>query len=129
VDPDIISDAIAHIRKLVGEALVSTGMTGPEGLTIVSYNTDEQSSGFSIMLTNYVRNALTTSGFASLGRFHMGRLANNALGIIFVEGDYCWSMTLDLNKANLGIVMNIVVPHALKSIDAATRKVAFRAAA
>ncbi|NJK45381.1 MAG: hypothetical protein HC933_14925 [Pleurocapsa sp. SU_196_0] len=128
MNADIISDAIAQIRTMIGEGLISTGMTGPEGLVIVGYNYDEGSSGFSIMLTNFVRNALTTSGFAPLGRFHMGRLANNALGIIFVEHDYCWSMTLDLNKVNLGIIMNIVVPRALKAMDVATEQVTPRVA-
>jgi hypothetical protein len=118
MNADIISDAIYDIRESTGEAMITSGMTGPEGLAIVSYNADD-SIGFTVMLTNFIKDTLNASGFAPLGRLHMGRLANNCLGMTFVKGDYYWSMTLDLNKVSLGIVMSFVVPRALRALDAA----------
>jgi hypothetical protein len=119
VNVNTISDAIEDIRNIIGEGLLATGISGPEKLSIVGYNDSDEASGLRTMLTSYVKQTLETSGFARLDRLHMGRLANGALGIVFTQGDYYWGMTLDMNKVNLGIAMNFVVPRALKALAAA----------
>jgi hypothetical protein len=116
---DIIDKTIGDVRKILGDSLVTTVLTGDDGLGITGYNSNDESSGFVAMLTNHVKSTLASSGFAPLDRLYMGRLANNLLGIIFLGGSYYWSFFIDLNKVNLGIVMNVIVPRVLQAFDKA----------
>ncbi|NJK45380.1 MAG: hypothetical protein HC933_14920 [Pleurocapsa sp. SU_196_0] len=123
MNADIISHAIYDIRQSISEAMITSNLTGPEGVVLVSYNANA-AIGFAATLTDFVKDTLKASGFAALGRLQMARFSNNALGVTFVKGDYAWFMLLDLNKVSLGMVTTYVTPRATRALDAAIECVA-----
>jgi len=111
-----LNAAIELLKGDMGDALLATDIFGSaDGQSIAGHNTQPKASALFARLTAYLTKSLKDSGFPVLGRYYVLDLADAKLVIVIPLGDYQWGMLFDTNKAQFGLLLNVVMP---KLIDA-----------
>jgi len=111
-----LNAAIELLKGDMGNALLATDIFGSaDGQSIAGHNTQPKASALFAQLTAYLTKSLKGSGFPLLGRYYILDLANANMVVVIPLGDYQWGMLVDTNKAQLGLLLNVVMP---KIIDA-----------
>lgn len=111
-----LNAAIELLKGDLGDALLAADIFGSaDGQSIVGYNTQPKASALFNQLTGYLAKSLQGAGFPPLGRYYMLDLVDAKMVIVIPLGDYQWGMLVDTNKAQLGLLLNVVMP---KIIDA-----------
>ena len=111
-----LNAAIEILKGDMGDALLATDIFGAaDGQSIAGYNTQPKASALFNQLTGYLTKSLQGAGFPPLGRYYMLDLVDAKMVIVIPLGDYQWGMLVDTNKAQLGLLLNVVMP---KIIDA-----------
>ena len=111
-----LNAAIEILKGDMGDALLATDIFGSaDGQSIAGYNTQPKASALFNQLTGYLTKSLQGAGFPPLGRYYMLDLVDAKMVIVIPLGDYQWGMLVDTNKAQLGLLLNVVMP---KIIDA-----------
>ncbi len=111
-----LNAAIELLKGDLGDALLAADIFGSaDGQSIAGYNTQPKASALFNQLTGYLTKSLQGAGFPPLGRYYILDLVDAKMVIVIPLGDYQWGMLVDTNKAQLGLLLNVVMP---KIIDA-----------
>lgn len=63
--------------------------------------------------------ALDSAGFPPMGRYYTLSLEDDKMVIVMLFGDYRWGMLVDGKKAQLGLLLNVVMPKMITALEEA----------
>jgi hypothetical protein len=116
----LLDSAMEKWKKDLGAGLISSDIVGSDGLGLVSMNSNPMASALFGEITVYVRDTLNRSGFTPpLGRYYMTHMKNGHLSIVMVTGGFSWVSVVDRSKISMGILLNVALPGALKTLQSA----------
>jgi hypothetical protein len=115
-----LNKSVEILKEDLGDALLATDIFGAaDGQSIAGYNPQPKASALFSQLTAFMVKSLDNSGFAQLGKFYLLDLAGNKMVIVIPLGEYQWGMLVDTNKAQLGLLLNVVMPKAIDAFEEA----------
>ena len=116
IDVEKLNSVIEDMKKDLGDALITTVIySSADGKSAASYNEKSKTSALFNQATRYLINALKDSEFSSIGKYYIVDLVDEKMLIVIPLGEYQWGMLIDREKAQLGLLLNVVVP---KIVDA-----------
>jgi CheY-like chemotaxis protein len=111
-----VNAAIEAMRESLGAALLATDCFGAaDGQSIAGINTQPKASALFNQVTDQLEKSLKASDFPPLGRYYMLDL-EGAVVIVVPLGKYRQGMLLDPKKAQLGLVLNVVLPKLIEDM-------------
>lgn len=114
-----VNAAIETMRESLGAALLATDCFGAaDGQSIAGINTQPKASALFNQVTDQLEKSLKASDFPPLGRYYMLDL-EGAVVIVVPLGKYRQGMLLDPKKAQLGLVLNVVLPKLIEDMNEA----------
>ncbi len=88
--------------------------------SIAGFNTNPVAVALFERVTGFMDNALKESGFPSLKDYYMLNMTNNATVLVLqLKDNHQWGMLVDTSKVQLGFLLNIAIPHAMKAFSEA----------
>jgi len=117
-----LKEAIEVLKSDLDSALVSCDIypTGV-GTPLAGYNSNPQAAALFDRVTSYIVKALDGSGFPVLNDYYLMDLKGNNLVVVLMFDEYQWSMLIDKDKINLGLLLNIALPNAKKALEEAIK--------
>ena len=117
-----LEEIIKGLQKELGDALLATDIwTTADGQILAGINPQPAAAALFNRMTGIINNALKDSGFPLLNKYFLVHLEGGHIGMSMPLGDYQWGWLLDAKKAQLGLILNVVLP---KTIDAINEAVA-----
>jgi hypothetical protein len=99
------------LKEDLGDALIATDIYSVhDGQGIVAYNPQPAANALFNRITGVMVKSLKESGFPDLGRYYQIELVGGKLITNMVLGDYAWGMLVDTNKAQVGLLNNVIIP-------------------
>lgn len=119
VDTAILDQVVADQERQLRGALVSMDLWDREsGLSLAGFNSQPAATALFNQVTGDLDYTLKESGFPTLNRFYLLDLTDGKLVVILRQADdFLGGMLLDGAKTNLGILLGVAVPKALKGMD------------
>ena len=122
MDVKKLEEIIKGLQKELGDALLATDIwTTADGQILAGINPQPAAAALFNRMTGIINNALKDSGFPLLNKYFLVHLEGGHIGMSMPLGDYQWGWLLDAKKAQLGLILNVVLP---KTIDAINEAVA-----
>jgi uncharacterized protein len=116
----LLDAAMEKWKKDLGAGLLSSDIVGGDGLGLISFNSNPMASALFGEITTFVRDALNRSGFTPpLGRYYMTHMKNGQLSIVMVTGEFAWVSVVDRTRISMGVLLNVALPSALKTLQSA----------
>lgn len=120
MDIQKLNEAVDNLKADVGDGLLATDIFGAaDGQSIAGYNPQPKACALFNQLTTYLVNALKGSGFPGLGKYYILDLVDGNMVIVIPLGDYRWGMLIDGKKAQLGLLLNVVIPKLIDTFEEA----------
>ncbi len=117
----MLKETMEGLKTDLDGALVSSDIwqTGT-GTALVSYEGNAQATALFEKVTQDINKALKGAEFPVINDYYLLNLANDMIVVVLqtVEG-YEWTMLVDGKKVNLGLLLNVAVPNALKALKEA----------
>jgi CheY-like chemotaxis protein len=111
-----LNQAIEVLKDDLGEGLLSTDIYGADdGQSLAGWNSNPQACALFNQITGHMTDALDGAGFPTLGRYYILDLVDDKMVVVITMGEYEWGLLVDRPKAQLGLLLNVVIP---KIIDA-----------
>jgi hypothetical protein len=108
---------LEKVKKELGDGLLGTDIwLAADGQAITGINPNPKATALMNRMVNITNDALKDAKFPLLNRYFIHHLAGDHLGMTCVIGDYRWGMLVDLKNAQLGLLLNVVVPEAMDAI-------------
>ncbi len=115
-----LNEAIETLKKDLGDGLLASDIwMSQDGQSIAAYNSKPEATALFNELTGFMNKTLKIAGFPILGRFYLLDLADRKMAIVIPMGDFGWGMLVDGTKAQLGLLLNIALPHAIDVFEEA----------
>lgn len=115
-----LNEAIEAQKEALGAALLSTDIVMLEdGQSIAGFNSNPKGCALFSQLTNTLIKTIKDSGLPSLGKYYLLDLVEDKMIIVIYMGDYIWGMLIDKEKAQLGLLLNIVIPKIVDAFESA----------
>jgi len=122
MDVKKLEEIIKGLQKELGDALLATDIwTTADGQILAGINPQPAAAALFNRITLIINDALKGSKFPLLDKYFLVRLEGGHIGMSMPLGDYQWGWLLDAKKAQLGLILNVVLP---KTIDAIKEAVA-----
>ncbi len=118
MDVKKLKQAIEKLKDDLDGALVATDIypTGV-GTSLAGFNSNPQATALFDRVTSYMIKSLDGAGFPGLDKYYLLDLKGSHLVVvIFFEEGYQQGMLIDSTKANLGILLNIAIPNAIRLV-------------
>ena len=112
-----LKDCVETLQKDLGKHLLSTDIWGSDGLSFASYNSKPATVALFEELTKNLRNVLDRSDLPSLGNYYFITLENNQIFVVLFTKESRWGFLVDGNELNLGLLLGVAVPNALKGLQ------------
>ncbi len=116
-----LKNCVETLQKDLGEHLLSTDIWGSDGLSFASYNSKPATAALSEELTKNLRNFLDRSNLSSLGSYYLITLENNQVFVVLFTKELRWGFLVDSNELNLGLLLGVAIPNALKGLQDAIK--------
>ena len=117
-----LEEIIKGLQKELGDALLATDIwTTADGQILAGINPQPAAAALFNRMTGIINNALKGSGFPLLNKYFLVHLEGGHIGMSMPLGEHQWGWLLDAKKAQLGLILNVVLP---KTIDAINEAVA-----
>ncbi len=114
--------AIEALKDNIGEGLIATDIFAVDsGMSIASHNPQPKASALFNMVTTNIMKTLKSANFPGLGKFYLLNLEGDKMVIILPLGDYRCGILVDSSKVQLGIIVSIAIPEAIKDIENALK--------
>lgn len=111
-----LNQAVEVLKDDMGAGLLATDIYGTaDGQSVAGWNSNPQACALFNQITGDMTSALEGAGFPTLGRYYILDLVDDKMVVVITMGDYQWGLLVDRTKAQLGLLLNVVVP---KIIDA-----------
>jgi DNA-binding response OmpR family regulator len=115
-----LNEAIETLKKDLGDGLLASDIwMSQDGQSIAAYNSRPEATALFNELTTHMNKTLKGAGFPILGRFYLLDLADKQMVIVIPMGDYGWGMLVDGHKSQLGLLLNVALPHAIDVFEEA----------
>lgn len=115
-----LNEAIETLKKDLGDGLLASDIwMSQDGQSIAAYNSRPEATALFNELTTNMNKTLKGAGFPILGRFYLLDLADKKMAIVIPMGDYGWGMLVDGAKSQLGLLLNVALPHAIDVFEEA----------
>ncbi len=120
MDTKKLNESMMVLKEALGDALISADIwIKGTGTSIAGFNGNPRATALFDQITKDIVKSLKSSGFPVLDKYYLINLADGKLVVVLNHGDYLWKMLVDGDKANLGLLLNIAIPDALKALDEA----------
>jgi hypothetical protein len=120
MDVKKLNAIIKELQKELGDALLATDIwTTADGQIVVGLNPQPAAAALFNRMTVIINDALKASKFPLLDKYFLVHLEGNHIGMSMPLGDYQWGWLLDAQKAQLGLILNVVVPRTIDAIKEA----------
>jgi len=110
--------AIEDFKTDLDGALLSCDIWDKEtGFSVASYNPNEKYAALFAHIVNSMEKSLNELGFPNFGEYQIIDLEMNSL-LLIINGDgkYLWGSLIDKTQTSLGLLINIYIPKARKSL-------------
>jgi hypothetical protein len=117
-----LNSSVEMLKEYLGDSLMACDiwMTGT-GQSIAGHNTQPKATALFEQVTDFMKKALSNSGFPGIDKYYMLDLEGDALAIILVFDKYQWGMLVNKKKVQLGLLLNVIVPNVTEEFLEATR--------
>lgn len=106
------------LKETLGDALLASDIFSADDLlSVVSLGDEPHPAGNILGSTNEIDQALRESDFPGLGKYYLLRLKTNKIAIVLPMGDFLWGLFIDMDKVQLGLVLNIALPSAITAFE------------
>ncbi len=120
VNIDKLKGAMETLKKDMGEALITSDITMiKEGQILISHNPDPKLCALTTLMIQQIIETVNKTKDFKLGNKIILRLEDNKSIITLFYGDYLWSMMVDKDKIQIGLVLNAIIPDTLKNLEIA----------
>lgn len=117
-----MNGAIEMLRDQLGDALLACDIwIAGTGQSIGGYNPQPKAVALFDQVSEYINKALQTSEFPAIDKFYMLDCSNDALIFILYVENYYWGMLLNKKKAQLGLVLNVILPQITQELKSAIK--------
>ena len=115
-----LNECIEIPKSQLGDGLLATDIFGAaDGQSIAGFNPQPAASALFNKLSDFMIEALDSAGFPPMGRYYTLSLEGNKMVIVILFGEYRWGMLIDGEKAQLGLLLNVVMPKMIKALEEA----------
>lgn len=115
-----LNTILEKVKKELGDGLLGTDIwLATDGQAIAGVNPNPKASALMNRMVLITNEALKDAKFPLLNRYFIHHLAGDHLGMTTLIGEYRWGMLIDLKKAQLGLLLNVVVPETMDAIKEA----------
>jgi CheY-like chemotaxis protein len=125
------SKVLMHSKKVIEElredlrtALITTDVwTVLDGQSIAGFNPKPKACALFNQITSYIIEALNASDYPELGKYYIFDLIEEKMVIIIPlpQNDFVMGMLIDTNKAQMGLLLNIIIPKIIESFEKALK--------
>jgi hypothetical protein len=120
MDVKKLNAIIKGLERELGDALLSTDIwTTADGQILAGLNPQPAAAALFNRMTARLNDVLKTAEFPLLNGYFLVRLEGNHIGMAMPMGDYQWGWLLDGKKAQLGLILNVIVPNTIDAIKEA----------
>lgn len=113
-----LKQSMEVLTDTLGDALLASDIfSANDLLSIVSIGDEAHPAGNILGSTTEIDNALKESKFPGLGKYYLLKLKTNKIAIVIPLGDYLWGLFIDMEKTQLGLVLNIALPSAIDAFE------------
>ena len=115
-----LNEIIKEVKEDLGDALLSTDIwTAADGQTIAGYNSNPKVAALMNRVGQQFVEAISGAKFHALDKYYILDLNDKKMMICLMFTDYWWGMLLDVDKVQLGLLLNVVVPKAMEGFNSA----------
>ncbi len=120
MDAEKLNECIEIPRSQLGDSLLATDIFGAsDGQSVAGYNTQPAAAALFNKMSDFMIEALDEAGFPPMGSYYMLNLADDKMVIIMLFGEFRWGMLVDGKKAQLGLLLNVIMPKMIKAMEEA----------
>lgn len=112
---------IEELKSDLGEGFVATDIWhSKDAQSLAGYNTQPKAVALFNEVTRTLGKTLAGAEYPGLGNYYMVHLESGLLVVVAKSGEYQQGMLIDLSKTTMGILMSVVLPKLLASLEEAT---------
>ena len=120
MDVKKLSNAIDVLKGDLGDALLATDIFGAaDGQSIAGHNPQPKASALFCQVTSHLVKSLDQAGFPELDKYYLLDLKDGKMVICIPLGDFIWAMLVDKTKAQMGLLLNVVMPKIIEAFEEA----------
>jgi hypothetical protein len=120
MDVKKLNAIIKELERELGDALLSTDIwTTADGQILAGLNPQPKAAALFNRMTVRLNEVLKAAAFPLLNSYFLVHLEGNHIGMSMPLGDYQWGWLLDAQKAQLGLILNVIVPRTIDAIKEA----------
>lgn len=121
IDVQKLNAAMEEVKSTLKDGLLSAEIWDREaGLSFVSYNPQPIAVALFSEVTKMLKSTLDDSGFPGLKRYYLLDMENDHMAMVILHGnDILQGLLMNSKKINLGILMAVLLPKTLESIEKA----------
>jgi hypothetical protein len=115
VDVKKLNQAIEILKEDMAAGLLATDIYGTaDGQSLAGWNSNPKACALFNQITRDMVKALNGAGFPTLGQYYIIELVDNKTVVVINMGKFQWGMLVDRSKAQMGLILNVVMPKVLK---------------
>jgi CheY-like chemotaxis protein len=115
-----LNAVIKNLTEDLGDALITTDIWAvADGQSIAGYKSNPKAAALFNRMGKLLNNALQGSKFPGIDRHYMFHLKNDTIMMGMPLGDYQWGLLVDAKKAQLGLLMNVIIPNTIAALKSA----------
>lgn len=117
-----LNSSVEMLKEYLGDSLMACDIwiTGT-GQSIAGHNTQPKATALFEQVTDFMKKALSNSGFPRIDKYYILDLEGDALVVVLQLDKYQWGMLVNKNKVQMGLLLNVILPHVKEEFLEATR--------
>lgn len=118
INTELLNQTIEDVRSFLKDGLLACDIWHiKDGLSLAGFNSQPAAVALMSKITTEMQNVLDSSGFPKLNRYFIIDLETDKTVLIIRHGgDMLQGILLDTTKANLGMLLSVVLPRALEQV-------------
>lgn len=118
INTELLNQTIEDVRSFLKDGLLATDIWNiKDGLSLAGFNSQPAAVAMMSRITTSMQDVLESSGFPKLNRYFIIDLETDKTVLIIRHGgDMLQGILLDTTKANLGMLLSVVLPRALEQV-------------
>ncbi len=110
-----IQQIMSYLQEEIGEGIISASIyTANDGQSLGGINSNLKGAALLSRVTVQLTAAVKAAGFKGMGPYYLLTIGENTAALVIPMGAYECSMMFDTNKAKMGLIVNVIVPHIIE---------------